>query len=137
MRILPWLVRIFDEYVRPKFMKITKPFHNLNQYGFTAGITYLMAALQRHKAEMFCLDYKNKFFSVKLDGQSVFDFVSRPIQMRELLCIANESGAYWLASAAEYKYSSNINLSCVCLSVCVSVCHVFVTNVTHLNISAK
>ena len=103
VRILPLLCRIFDEYVRPNFIKITKPLHNPNQYGFTAGINYLMAALQRHEAEKFCLDNKKTFFSVTLDGQSAFDVVSRPIQTRELYCSANQSGSYWSASTAEYN----------------------------------
>ena len=55
VRVLPIFVRIFDEYLRPVFCSITKPIQNPNQYGFTSGISYFMAALQRHETEFFLL----------------------------------------------------------------------------------
>ena len=76
----------------PEYCKLTKPIQNINQYGFTAEISYLMAALQRHESKQFCLDMKKKpFFSVTLDGASAFEVVSRPIQTRELFCTAKET----------------------------------------------
>ena len=45
VRVLPLIGRIFDEFVRPVFCDITRPHHNPNQYGFTAGLSYLLAAL--------------------------------------------------------------------------------------------
>ena len=103
--MLPLLGRIFDEHLRPTFCEITRPLQNINQYGFTKGISYLMGALQRHEVEQFCLDNKKTFFSVTLDGESAFEVVSRPIQTRELFFSAKQSGDYWLASSYEYQNS--------------------------------
>ena len=72
-------------------MKITKPIQNNSQYGFTASITYLMGALQRHEVEKFCVDNKKTFFGCSLDGDSAFEVVNRAIQTRELYC-AGEGG---------------------------------------------
>ena len=69
VRILPLCGRIFDEYLRPVFCSITKPLQNQNQYGFTSGISYLMAALQRHEAEQFCIDIKKHFLQLHLMGK--------------------------------------------------------------------
>ena len=105
VRVLPLIGRLFDEHIRPFLNKISKPLHNPNQYGFTKGISYILAALQRHEVEMFCLDNKKTFFSVTLDGMSAFEVVNRAIHTRELYCTAGESGSFWMASKAEYNDS--------------------------------
>ena len=64
-----------------------------------------MGALQRHKAEQYCLDSKKTFFCVTLDRVNEFDVVSRPIQMTELFCTAGEIGDYWLSLYYQYKNS--------------------------------
>ena len=58
VRVSVLIGRLIDEYIRPVFVKAARPQQNINQYGFTANITYLMGALQRHEAEQFCLDTK-------------------------------------------------------------------------------
>ena len=58
VRVTPLLARIIDEHVRPNLIEITKPIQNSSQYGFTVNISYLMAALQRHEVEKFCIDHK-------------------------------------------------------------------------------
>ena len=102
VRVVPLFSRIIDEFLRPVFVKIYKPIQNINQYGFTGGVSYLMAALQRHETEMFCVDEKKTFFSVSLDGASAFEVVNRQIQLRELY-MAGEIGEYWQASEHEYS----------------------------------
>ena len=86
VRVCPLLGRIVNEYMRPELIKITRPGQNQNQYGFTKGISYLLAALQRHETEKFCIDTKKTFFTVTLDGASAFEVVNREIQTRELYC---------------------------------------------------
>ena len=67
------VVRLIDEYIRPIFLRAYRPIQNINQFGFTEGITYLMGALQRHEAEQHCLDLKKTFFGCSLDGDSGFE----------------------------------------------------------------
>ena len=104
VRVTPLISRLIDEYVRPFLQFNYRPLHNPNQYGFTTGMSYLMAALQRHETEMFCVDRKMSFFTVSLDGQSAFEVINRDIQKRELY-FAGETGEYWQTSTAEYQSS--------------------------------
>ena len=94
-----------DEYTRPNFVSITRPIQNNNQYGFTAKITYLMAALQRHECEKYCIDMKKTFFGCSLDGESAFEVVNRTIQKRELYT-SGETGQFWQASHHSYENST-------------------------------
>ena len=77
--------RLLDEYTRPRFISMARPLQNINQYGFTESITYLMAALQRHECEKFCIDMKKTFLGCSLDGESAFEVVNRDIQKRDHL----------------------------------------------------
>ena len=62
VRVTPLIARIIEEHLRPNLIKITKPIQNSSQSGFTESVTYLMAALQRHETEKFCIDEKRTFF---------------------------------------------------------------------------
>ena len=73
VRVTSLIGRIIDEYMRPNLIEINRKNQNINQYGFTTGMSYLLAALQRHESEMFCLDNHRTFFTVSLDGVSAFD----------------------------------------------------------------
>jgi hypothetical protein len=104
VRVTPLIGRLIDEFTRPVSVRNTKPFQNINQYGFSEGITYMMGALQRHETEKFCIDMKQTFFGCSLDGESAFEVVDRSIQTRELYC-AGITGQYWNASDYSYKNS--------------------------------
>jgi hypothetical protein len=78
---------------------------NINQYGFTEHISYLMAALQRHECEKYCIDMKKTFMGCSLDGESAFEVVDRGIKKRELY-MTGERGEYWLASHYSYENST-------------------------------
>ena len=93
VRVSPLIGRLLDEYLRPVKVAMTKPLQNLNQYGFTENMNYLLGALQRHEAEKYCLDNKLTFFGCSLDGESAFEVVNRDIQLRELYC-AGQKGQY-------------------------------------------
>ena len=105
VRVTVLFGRIIDEYTRPNFITISRPMQNINQYGFTENISYLMAALQRHECEKYCIDMKKTFLGCSLDGESAFEVVDRVIQKRELY-LAGESGEYWRASHYSYENSS-------------------------------
>ena len=79
VRVSPLFTRIIDEFLRPNLLKITKPIQNSSQYGFTKNVSYLLAALQRHEVEKFCVDNKSTFFGCSLDGESAFEVVDRSI----------------------------------------------------------
>ena len=78
---------------------------NINQYGFTEQITYMMGALQRHEVEKHCMDNKLTFFGCSLDGESAFEVVIRTIQLRELYC-SGEKGEFWKSS--KYSYDNSL-----------------------------
>ena len=116
VRVTPLVGRLLDEFTRPISVRNAKPFQNINQYGFSEGITYMMGALQRHETEKFCIDSKKTFFGCSLDGESAFEVVDRTIQTRELYC-SGITGQYWKASTYSYDNSSskvkmNGKLSC-------------------------
>ena len=77
VRVSVLIGRLLDEFMRPIFVNASRPLQNINQYGFTKGISYLMGALQRHEAEQYCLDLKKTFFGCSLDGDSAFKVVNR------------------------------------------------------------
>ena len=96
--------RLIDEYLRPVHAKISKLNPNPIQSGYTEGVNFLLAALQRHETETFCIYHKKTFFSCSLDGISAFELVKREIQLRELY-FAGDTGKYWQASYYEYNNS--------------------------------
>ena len=104
VRVTPFIGRLIDEYLRPVKIQSARDQQSINQYGFTERITYLMGALQRHEVEKYCLDNKITFFGCSLDGESAFEVVNRPIQLRELYC-AGEEGEFWKSSKYSYDDS--------------------------------
>ena len=104
VRVSVLIGRLIDEYIRPIFVAAYRPIQNINQYGFTQGITYLMGALQRHEAEQHCLDLKKTFFGCSLDGDSAFEVVNREILTRELY-MSGDRGEYWKATYYSYQDS--------------------------------
>ena len=91
VRVSNFFGRLIDEHLRPFFLEITRPHQSPVQYGYTTGVSYLLAALQRHETEKFCVDTKKTFVACTLDGVSAFDIINRKVQTRELYC-AGESG---------------------------------------------
>ena len=55
VRVSPLIGRLLDEYLRSVKVAMTKPLQNLNQYGFTENMNFLLGALQRHEAENIVL----------------------------------------------------------------------------------
>ena len=62
VRVTPLIGRLLDEYLRPVKVSLTRGQQNINQYGFSENITYMMGALQRHEVEKYCIDNKITFF---------------------------------------------------------------------------
>ena len=106
VRVTPLIGRLLDEFTRPTSVRNMRVFQNINQYGFSEGITYMMGALQRHEAEKFCIDMKKTFIGCSLDGESAFEVVNRDIQTRELYC-SGVTGQYWKAS--KYSYNNSVS----------------------------
>ena len=102
VRVTPLLGRLLDEFLRPAKINSTLHQQNINQYGFTENVSYLMGALQRHEVEKFCNDNKHTFFGCSLDGESAFEVVNRAIQLRELYC-AGETGDLWKSTNHSYE----------------------------------
>ena len=60
------------------------PFESYTLYGFTTGMSYLLAAILRNECETWAVDNKMTLFMVTCDGDSAFDVTDRDIQVREL-----------------------------------------------------
>ena len=104
VRVTPLIGRLLDEYLRPVKINLTREQQNINQYGFSENISYMMGALQRHEVEKYCMDNKITFYGCSLDGESAFEVVNRTIQLRELYC-SGEKGEYLLSSKYSYENS--------------------------------
>ena len=105
VRVTPFVGHLLDEYLRPVKIESARHQQNINQYGFTENITYMMGALQTHKVEKYCIDNKITFFGCSLDGESAFEVVDRTIQLRELYC-AGEKVDFWKSS--KYSYDNSL-----------------------------
>ena len=97
--VTPILGAIIDYHVEPPTEAIFRIAQSPDQLGFTSGLSYLMAAIQRGECQRWAIDMKMTCFGVSLDGEAAFPSVQRAIQVRELYS-AGERGDY-------LKYSRN------------------------------
>ena len=82
------------------------PAQSKDQLGFTAGVSYLLAAVQRGECQRWAIDKKLTCFGVSLDGEAAFPSVERDIQIRELYA-NGERGDY-----LEYSRNTYKNIEC-------------------------
>ena len=61
VRVTAFFSRIINECIHPELIKIVRPVQNVNQYGFTENISYLLGVLQRHEVKKFFIDQKKVF----------------------------------------------------------------------------
>jgi hypothetical protein len=59
-----------------------RPSQSPDQLGFTCGISYLLAAIQRGECQRWAVDQKLTCFGVSLDGEAAFPSVEREIKVR-------------------------------------------------------
>ena len=85
--VTPILGAIIDYYLDPIAEAIFKPQQSPDQVGFTQGISYLVAAVQRGECQRWAVDKKQTCFGVSLDGEAAFPSVERDIQLRELYTV--------------------------------------------------
>ena len=97
--VTPILGAILDYYIDPKAEALFRPSQSPDQVGFTSGISYLLAAIQRGECQRWAIDQKMTCFGVSLDGESAFPSVERDIQVRELYTIGERGDLL--------KYSKN------------------------------
>ena len=99
--VTPLLGAIIDYYLDPKAEALFRRVQSPDQLGFTAGVTYLLAVIQRGECQRWALDQKQTCFGVSLDGESAFPSVERDIQVRELYS-TGERGDLLLYSKSTY-----------------------------------
>ena len=97
--VTPILGAIIDYYIDPVAEHIFKQVQSPDQLGFSAGVSYLLAAVQRGECQRWAVYNNLTCFGVSLDGEAAFPSVERDIQVRELYA-AGERGDY-------LKYSRN------------------------------
>ena len=85
--VTPILGAIIDYYIDPKAEAVFRPHQSPDQLGFTSGISYLLAAIQRGECQRWAIDQKETCFGVSLDGEAAFPSVERDIQVRELYSV--------------------------------------------------
>ena len=100
--VSPILGAIIDYYLDPQAEAIFRPKQSPDQLGFTSGISYLLAAIQRGECQRWALDQKLTCFGVSLDGEAAFPSVERDIQVRELYS-AGERGDLLSYSRNTYR----------------------------------
>ena len=100
--VTPIIGAIIDYYVDPVAESIFRPSQSPDQLGFTAGVSYLLAAVQRGECQRWAVDKKLTCFGVSLDGEAAFPSVEREIQVRELYTIG-ERGGYLSYSKNTYE----------------------------------
>ena len=100
--VTPIIGAIIDYYLDPKAEAIFRPSQSPDQLGFTAGVSYLLAAIQRGECQRWAVDQKMTCFGVSLDGQAAFPSVEREIQLRELYSVG-ERGDILQYSKCTYR----------------------------------
>ena len=68
-----------------------RPKQSPDQLGFTSGISYLLAAIQRGECQRWAADMMQTCFGVSLDGEAAFPSVERDIQVRELYSVGERN----------------------------------------------
>ena len=77
--VTPILGAIIDYYLDPIAESIFRPAQSPDQLGFTAGVSYLLAAVQRGECQRWAVDRKLTCFGVSLYGESAFPSGERSI----------------------------------------------------------
>ena len=85
--VSPVLGAIIDYYLDPIAESVFRPVQSPDQLGFSSGLSYLLAVIQRGECQRWAIDQKMTCFGVSLDGESAFPSVERDIQVRELYAI--------------------------------------------------
>jgi hypothetical protein len=104
--VTPQLGGILDRYINPVARRQFRSVQNPGQYGFTEGISYLLAAVERGECQRWAVDKKLTCYGVSLDGEAAFPSVEREIQVRELYSVG-ERGDY-----LQYCRNTYLNTSC-------------------------
>ena len=100
--VSPIIGALIDYYIDPVAESIFQQTQSPDQLGFTGGISYLLAAVQRGECQRWAIDKKLTCFGISLDGEAAFPSVERDIQVRELYS-AGERGDYLAYSKNTYK----------------------------------
>ena len=100
--VCPIIGAIIDYYIDRKAEAVFRPVQSPDQLGFTSGISYLLAAVQRGECQRWALDKKQTCFGVSLDGEAAFPSVERDIQIRALYS-AGERGDLLAYSRNTYR----------------------------------
>ena len=104
--VTPIIGTLLDKHVDPVAEATFRTVQSPDQFGFTADLNYLMAAVQRGECQRWAIDQKMTCFGVSLDGEAAFPSVEREIQIRELYSVG-ERGDY-----LNYSKNTYANTEC-------------------------
>ena len=100
--VTPIIGALIDYHLDPKAEAIFRPSQSPDQLGFTSGVSFLLASIQRGECQRWAVDKKLTCFGLSLDGEAAFPSVEREIQVRELYSIG-ERGDILQYSRCTYK----------------------------------
>ena len=103
---MPIIGALIDYHLDPVAEDLFRPSQSPDQLGFTAGVSYLLAAIQRGECQRWAIDQKQTCFGVSLDGEAAFPSVERSIQVRKLYS-AGERG-----DLLHYSKNTYVNTEC-------------------------
>ena len=104
--VVPIIGALIDYHLDPVAEDLFRPSQSPDQLGFTAGVSYLLAAIQRGECQRWAIDQKQTCFGVSLDGEAAFPSVERSIQVRKLYS-AGERG-----DLLHYSKNTYVNTEC-------------------------
>ena len=89
----PIIGAIIDYFVDPEAQSIFRKVQSPDQLSFTAGLSYLVASVQRGECQRWAVDPKQKCFGVSLDREAACPSDERDIQVCKLFSVG-ERGDY-------------------------------------------
>ena len=101
--VSPIVGAILDYYIDPIAESNFAPVQSPDQLGFTSGLSYLLAAVERGECQRWALDNKMTCFGVSLDGEAAFPSVERDVQVRELYSTGEKGD---LLAYSKYTYQN-------------------------------
>ena len=104
--VTPIIGSILDKFIDPIAEKLFRQTQSPDQLGFTQGLNYLIASVQRGECQRWALDSKKTCFGISLDGESAFPSVNREIQVRELYSVGERG------TLLEYSKNTYVNTDC-------------------------
>ena len=85
IKVSPIIGALIDYYIDPLAESIFLHTQSPDQLGFTAGLSYLLAAVQRGECRRWAIDKKLTCFGISWDGEAAFPSVEQDIHIKRAI----------------------------------------------------